>query len=137
MEGKVNLNELDTAAAGERGIELELKTPDGRALPGRMLIRGYDSPTYQNALDEQQRRRLLKASTVRQVPTVEQLKADEIELLVGLVAGWTIPFELDGKRLEYSADAARVLLERFRWIREQVDRAAAMRANFLPGSSSS
>lgn len=136
MDERVNLDALDTARGGEQGFDLELKAPNGRMLPGRMRVRGYDSATYHQLLDEQQRRRLAGLAAARS-PTVEQMKAEELELAAALVAGWTVPFDLEGKPLEYSAENAQTLLRRFWWIREQVERAAGVRANFLQGPSAS
>lgn len=136
MNERINLDALDTAKGGELGFDLELIAPDGRALPGRIKVRGYDSATYQDKLDDQQRRRLQKLAT-QKTTTVEEIEADAMELSGVLVMGWTCPFELEGKPLAYSPANAEVLLKRFRWIRQQVDRAAGNRANFLPGSSAS
>jgi len=131
---RVNLDALDTVRAGELGYELELKAPDGRALPGRIRIRGYDSETYQALLDEQQRKRLARMAMSR-TPAVEEMNAESLEAAASLVLGWTVLFDLEGKPFEYSSANAVTLFRRFPWIREQVERAAGVRANFLPGPS--
>ena len=136
MSERINLEAFDTVRGGEAGIELRIKTPDGREWPGHIRIRGFDSETYQRTLDEQQRR-LLASGVARRVPTVEDLAANELELAAALVIGWTLPIDWEGKPLDYSPANAQLLLKRFRWIREQVERAAGVRANFLPGSSTS
>lgn len=136
MSERINLDGLDTARGGELGYDLVLIGPDGRELPGHLKVRGYDSETYQQKLDEQQRRRMAKLQT-QKIPSVEELEADTLELATVLVMGWTCPFDLESKPLEYSPTNADRLLKRFRWIRQQVDRAAGNRANFLPGSSAS
>jgi hypothetical protein len=134
MTERVKLEDLDTAAGGEAGYELELRLPTGRMLPGRIKIRGYDSATYQQLLDEHQRRRLANIAMSKN-PTVEQMNAEAIETAASLVMGWTVPFDWEGKPFEYSAANAVKLMTRFYWIREQVERAAGVRANFLPGSA--
>ena len=136
MNDRINLDALDTARGAEAGFELKLKAPDGHELAGHLKVRGFDSDTYQRTLDDQQRRRLAKGAAGR-MPTVEEIEADALELSGSLVMGWSCPFDLEGKALEYSPANAQLLLRRFRWIREQVDRAAGVRANFLPGSSRS
>lgn len=136
MDDKINLDALDTAKGGEAGYELELKAPDGRTLPGRLKIRGYDSASYHQKLEDQNRLRFARGEMGKR-PTVEELEADTLELAAVLIVGWTCPFSLEGKPLEYSSQNAALLMRRFRWIREQVDRAAGARANFLPGSSTS
>jgi len=136
MDAKINLDALDTERGGEQGFDLELVGPDGAPLPGSLKIRGYDSTTYQQKLDEQQRRRLRHLAT-QKIPTVEEMDAETLEAASVLIIGWTCPFELNGQPFEYSPDNAQTLLRRFRWLRQQVDRAAGNRANFLPGSSAS
>ena len=134
---KINLDELDTTRGAEQGFELELVSPRGKALPGRLRIRGYDSSTYQEKVDEQQRARLQRTSATQKIPELAELEAETIELAAVLIMGWTCNFELGGQPLPYSPANAQTLLRRFKWIRQQVDRAAANRANFLPGPSAS
>jgi hypothetical protein len=134
---RIDLNALDTVAGAERGYPLELKTPDGRALPGHVRVRGYDSPTYTQLLDEQNQRRMHRMAMTKTTPTQQELKADEQEAEAALVAGWTVPFNLDGQPFEYTPANAQLLLKRWPWIRDAVVRAAGVRANFLPGSSAS
>ncbi len=124
-------------AGGERGYPLEVKAPNGQVLPGHLLVRGYDSPTYTQLLDDQNQRRMNRMAMTKTPPTQQELKADEQDAEAALVAGWTVPFNLEGQPFEYSAANARVMLQRFPWIREAVVRAAGVRANFLPGSSAS
>lgn len=137
MSAKVDLNALDTVAGGDAGYRLVLKAPNGVELPGHLLIRGYDSIAYQQKADEQSRAGMTRMAMTKTPPTVDQIKAESLELAGVLVMGWTVPFELDKQPLEYSAANAVKLLERFPWIREQVERAAGVRANFLPGSAPS
>lgn len=132
----VDLNELDTSLGAEQGYELELVAPNGRPLPGRIKVRGFDSATYQENLDAQQRR-VLERTAMRRQATLEDIRDEAIEHSAALVIGWTVPFNLDGEPLEYSAANAKILLKRFPWIREQVERAAGVRANFLPASAGS
>lgn len=133
MTERVNLDALNTVRAGEQGYELELKTPAGHLVPGHVRVRGYDSETWQRMLDEQQRKRLARGA-MGKTPTVEEMNADSLEAAAALVMAWTCPFNLDGKAFEYTPQNALTLLKRFPWIREQVERAAGVRANFLPGS---
>ena len=68
----------------------------------------------------------------------EAIDQEHIDLLVALTAGWHL-VALDGSALDipFSKDAATELYASpaMTWLRDQVDRFAADRANFLPASS--
>ena len=133
---EVDLDKLDTVRGGDEGYLLELRSPDETPLPGRMRVRSFDSRTYTELRDEQQRRRLRAAGGGKR-PTVEQLEQEALELTAVLIMGWDIQFKVKGEPFAYSAANALKLVQNFPWVREQVERAAAQRANFLPGSSAS
>ncbi len=138
MSERIDLSALDTRKGAQEGVELTLKHPStGAPLAGWTLrVRGYDSEAYQRTSDEQQRRRLDRIAMGKR-PTVEELNAEATELSATLIAGWPDKFDLDGKPFAYSESAAQALIVRFPWIREQVEKAAADRGNFLPGPASS
>jgi hypothetical protein len=65
--------------------------------------------------------------------TAEEIEAESIDTIAACITGWQ-QIELDGKPLEYSKGAAKTLLTRLPWLREQLDEAIADRANFLKTS---
>lgn len=131
----IDLDALDTVRGAEQGFDLELRAPNGKPLPGHLRVRGYDAETYQAKSVEQQRR-LIEKTTSGRMPTPEQLRDEELELAATLILGWTCPFQIKGEPFPYSEVNAQQLLRRYPWVREQVERAARQRANFLPGSAS-
>lgn len=137
MEEKLDLAGFDTRKGGEAGFELPLKHPGtGKPLGRTVRVRGYDSPSYQNAMLERQRQRLERLPSHK--PTPEQMDQDSLALSAALLASWADgQFTLDGRDFDYSGpDSALAMMQRFPWIREQVEEAAGERGNFLPGSAS-
>jgi hypothetical protein len=135
MSELVDLGALDTRKYGEQGRDIKLKHPGtGAELAIVLRVRGYDSDAYRRVLDAQQQRRLDRLPS--QKVTVDELRADALELHAHLIAGWS-NVSLDGQPFEYSEANAATLLRRFPWIREQVEVAAADRGKFLPMSASS
>lgn len=128
---------FDTKSQAAQGFEFQLEDVNGRPVPVWWTVYGFDSDQYQNALRAQQRRRLDRAARGRrQQLTPEDLEVDSIELLVAATGsfraspGVKMP---DGQPFpEFSKAAAKDILTRYPVIREQVDRALADRANFLP-----
>lgn len=68
--------------------------------------------------------------------TAEEIEAEAIETIAACITGWQ-HIELDGKAMEFSKGAAKTLLTRLPWLREQLDEAIADRANFLKTSPTS
>lgn len=136
MKNGFDLSQLDTKKAAEDGFTLRLLHPrTGEALPVELELLGVDSEICQRTLKEQQRKRLAQAVKSRRMAiTPEELEAEGIELLAAATRGWK-GMQLDGKPVEFSNEAARLLYMRFPWIREQVDQAISDRANFLPAFS--
>lgn len=136
MQGNpVSLDDFDTRKGAEAGFEKMLVTPSGAEI-GPFRVRGYDAPSYQNALAEQNRKFLL-AGRRRKVPSVAELDEEALELAAILIADWPDHFTLGGQPFPYSALNAVTFLKRFPWAREQIEEVARERANFLPKSSAS
>lgn len=137
MSGELeDLSQLDVRKGSEDGREIALRHPgSGGELKARVHVRGYDSDSYRLVSQTHQRRRLERLPMHR--PTPEEIRHDSLELSAALVAGWK-NLSLDGGKTEfpYSPANALTILEKFPWVREQIESAAADRANFLPGSSS-
>lgn len=129
----IDLDGFDTVKGAEEGAETTLIAPSGAELKG-FMVRGYDSPTYQRALQEQSRK-FLKQGRQRKVPSTDELEAEGLELAGLLLIGWPDHFTLGGQPFPYSHANAVVFLKRFPWAREQIEGVARERANFLPKSS--
>ena len=138
MTDRIDLSTLDSRKAAEAGTQLALKHPvTGLPLEGWALtVIGYDAARYQAMSEEHQRRRFDRLAQSKRL-TVEELRADSLELAAVLVSGWPPTFDLDGQPFPYSESNAVKLMHRFPWIREQVERFASDRGNFIKGSASS
>ncbi len=130
----MDFEKLDTKAASDEGVELQLLHPKtGAPLDAFITVLGVDSDAVRAALFEQQRRYAKKlASRSNQPRTPEEIEADRLELVAAATKGWR-GIALEGKALEFSAAAAARFYQRFPWAMEQVDRFGSDRANFLQG----
>lgn len=135
MSELIDLGAFDTRKGGEAGVEHALVTPSGVKLPGFRII-GKDSPTYQAALEEQNRKFMQLGKKRREVPSLQEMEAEGVALSAVLLRGWPDSFTLDGAPFPYSPANAETFLRRFPWAHEQVEEVARERANFLPSSSS-
>lgn len=136
-----DLSALDTVAHGEKGIPLEIKHPVTEAPLGiTFTVHGKDSERYRSVVRAQQDRRFQvlgfqRPGAPKTTPRADQIESDAIDILTECVSGWsqdgepTIVFE--GKRLPFSPENARMVLERIPCIREQVDAAIHDRALFI------
>jgi hypothetical protein len=130
----LDLSQFDTAKAAEQGADLQLRHPTTDApLPDAFIsLVGADSDKFQAQRRKQTNRRLENAARRSGVVKLsdEEVQHDQIELLVAATIGWR-GLELDGEKLAFSADNARMLYTRLPWVREQVDQFIGDRANFL------
>lgn len=147
MTKTTDLATFSTAAACEKGFDLELRHPVTREGLGVFItVAGQDSTAFRDHARRKANEALRRQFEAKRrgkdadAPTMEQIEADAIELLVAVTLGWRT--EAGGKsepvivwagdRLECTPDNARRLY-RERFIREQVDEAVGDLANFLPG----
>src|SRR5262245_28313800 len=113
-----DLSELDTTRGGEEGYELELTDPvNYQPLEQFITVIGADSDTYQEQLRELQKRSLDRMFGTRRNNRRDPGESDEeaIGLLVCATRAWR-GILLDGQELIFSADNARKLYRRFKWI---------------------
>jgi len=135
MQGNgLDLAALDTKKGAEEGFQLELRHPTTKKPLGIWIhVLGSDSDAYRAHMDEVERQISKAVIDERRTDfTHEEKQAREIEHLIAVTRGWSDNITLDGAKLSFSQDAARKLYARFRWIREQLDKAVHDRANFLP-----
>jgi hypothetical protein len=127
----VDLAQFDDAVKRQNdGIEIEIKSMDGKTPLGFSIkVAGPDSDVATKAQEE-------LADQLIEDGDISRLKAREaadqgIKYLARITLGWAPAIVLDGQKLEYSPANAEKLYRRFKFIREQVDRAAGKRAAFL------
>ena len=134
----MDLSELDSVKACNDGADLNLYHP-GTGEPLDIIIRcaGPDSDAFNRANRKMQDKRLhqsMKGGKRRM--SSEDLDEDTIELLAACTLSWNEHMVVDGERVEFSLDNARMIYRRFPWIREQVNRFVGDRSNFFRGSDS-
>lgn len=135
----MDLADLDTRSGGEAGFPVVLVHPkNGQQLGATITVRGADSPTYQAAMVDQQRRRLDALARNRRAAqqNVEQAALDALELLAAVTVGWE-GITRNGVPVPFSQPEAVKLYRDFPWIAEQVEAAIYDRGNFLPQSAKS
>jgi len=127
---------LDTRKAGEDGFPLKLRHPDtGDELDITITVKGSDSQTYQDCVNEQQQRRMERSIRRGKMgATPQEVRQEATELLAAVTAGWQGLVE-QGAPVPFSTGTATRIYTDYPWIREQVDAAIHNRANFLPRSA--
>lgn len=134
----VDLASLDLGAAAEKGFDLELLHPVTKAPLGTFIsLVGKDSATFRNHVRKTGNERLRKQAVNQrrggdvEVPTIEKIEADAIELLAVCTTGWR-GVTYRGVELPFSTVNAKVIYTDLPWIREQVDQAIGDVENFMP-----
>lgn len=152
----IDIADLDTGAASDKGAEIELRHPTSNAKLGMFIgILGKDSEVFREHLKHRANEQLRKEHSAQQggrkvdAPTAEEAEDKGIELLVLCTTGWRSEYveEVDGKKtaknepcLFYKGEmlafnvpnVMRVYKEQL-WIRRQVDDGVADLENFIPG----
>ena len=126
-----DLAKLDTAKVAEEGAELRVAHPStGEDLGITITLIGTDSKTFRD-ISKSRATASLKKKT-REID-LDQNESDAVELLAKCTKGWTGITE-NGKEVAFSYDNAVQLYTKYLWLREQIDRFMADRANFLPSA---
>lgn len=133
-----DLSSLDTAAACDNPFKLELVHPVSKEPLGcGVMVVGKDSATFKGHVRKKANERLRKQAMHSrrgkdtEIPTIEQIEAEAIDLLVACTTGFWGDLVVDNEPLAFSPDNARRLYERFGWAREQVDEAVGDVENFI------
>lgn len=128
----MDLANLDLTKAANEGAWINLTHPATfEVLPIRFKILGKDSDKCINLTDELRRKIVDDAKNNKsEEQRAEKAKEYGIELLVGCTVDWE-NVKLDNKDLEYTPENAKAIYKRFTWIKEQIDDAVSIRANFL------
>lgn len=128
----MDLNKLDLTKASNEGAWLTLKHPvSNDDLPMKIKIIGKDSDKFIK-LSEDFRRSTLEdmKNNKTSEQRIQTAKEYGDNLLVACTIEWQ-GIELDGKKLDCTADNVKLVYQRFGWIKEQVDTAIADRALFI------
>ena len=125
----LDLSSLDLVAKSDAGFRLELVHPASQdALGVFVTVAGTDSKRYADLQREVADKRLNKRGPKRNDFAFYEEEARRV--VAGCVMGWD-GVVVDGEELPYTEANALALLERFPWIREQVQTAMGDRGNYL------
>jgi hypothetical protein len=134
-----DLADLNTSAACDKAVEIELKHPATREGLGMFIsVFGRDSKVFkekETARHNADIRRAFaaeKKGRVADPKTAEEIKAEGTDLLVACTAGFR-GLIMGGKELVFSPAVATELYTSHPWIREQVDSAVVDLELFIKG----
>lgn len=127
----VDLATLDSRAGANKGAVLNVLHPvTQKPIGTRITLLGTDSDAYQAFSHEQMVNKLSKAQVKGLL--IEDFEDEGYELLATLTVGWE-DMVVDGEEVPFTQANAKKIYKRFPWLKEQVDRFIANRANFIEG----
>lgn len=122
----------DAIQKQEKGIDVPILGMDGKTPLGLTIrVAGPDSDRAQKA-QEELADELIEQENMTRLNARDAAKRG-IKYLARITIGWAPDVVLDGQELAYSPENAERVYTKFRFIREQVDRAAGNRARFIKG----
>lgn len=153
VTGMIDLADLDTSKASDKGAEIELNHPSTEAPLGIFItVLGKDSEVFRehgkNRYNEDVRREAAASRRGKSVPpyTAEELEEKAIETLVLCSLGWRTEVKGEGKspvsepclfykgeKLAFNVPNCKRVYAENLWIRRQVDDAIGDLENFMKG----
>lgn len=139
-----DLAQIDTKTLAETGVEMPVKSLDGKPLIARngdpvvISVLGSDSAKYRTLTRAQLRKRMEAMAAGKQALTeaeMDETERDVIDVLVACTVGWKGVLTTEGEPIPFSEDNVRKLYTNYPVIREQVDEFISKRANFISASS--
>lgn len=129
----LDLTALDDAVKRQdAGIGIDILGPDGKTPLGLTIIVAGPDSERALAAQEELADEMLGQESLGRAKARETMKRG-IRYLARITIGWTPAVKIGGNEIAYSVENAEMLYTRFRFIREQIDRAAADRARFMNG----
>lgn len=128
-----DLSTLDTGSQRqEDGVPVEIKHPvTGQGLGITVTVASYESERVKAVARAMGNKALLQQKrNPRKADTVEAVEERTLEIAIAAIVGWD-GVELEGKKLPFTRENARTVLERYPFIAEQIDAVAADRAAFF------
>ena len=124
-----DLSKIDVVNAANQGAEVEIMHPvSGVSLGITIRVAGTDSVTHRNAQREITNRRLRNKQ--KNTITVEAIEEEALSVLAKCTLGWS-GLEDGGKPLEFNEANARMIYEKYPFVKEQVETFMLERGNFL------
>ena len=152
LPNAIDLADLDTTAASDKGAEIELVHPTSQKGLGIFFnILGKDSQVFRDQVKDDANAAIRKEALARQrgkkidPPTAEEAEEKAINLLTLCTLGWRSETKNDkgevvdnqptitiaGEKLSFNANNCKRVYSQFVWIRRQVDEAIGDLENFI------
>lgn len=127
----VDLTEFEGAVERQNeGIDIHILGMDGKTPLGFSIrVAGPDSKVAEEAQADMADELLEEGNLTRL--QARQAAEQGIKYLTKITLGWSQPIKFDGQEHDFTPANAEKLYRRFKFIREQVDKAAGKRAAFL------
>lgn len=136
----MDLSELDTTAACDKGAEMELKHPvTDEPLGAFISILGSDSKAFQDYMErignEARRKQFIADKSRRPIAqeSIANSKAEATALLVAMTTGWRGVEYRGNPVFPFTVENATKLYNEQLWIKRQVDGWIVDLGNFMPG----
>jgi S-methylmethionine-dependent homocysteine/selenocysteine methylase len=99
--------------------------------PMTIVLHGPYSSKQKRIRDQQQNRRIKRSQRTggKLTLTAEELYEDQTKMIVACIESWNI--QMSGEKLPCNEENIRTILEKFKWIREQIEFAMEDGAAFL------
>lgn len=122
----------DSLKKQEEGVPVKIKHPaTGEELGITIYVASYDSEKVRRVAREMGNKALLeRRRNPRKADTVEAHEERTFAIAAAAIVGWE-GLESEGKPLEFNRENARMIVERFSFVAEQIDMVAGDRANFF------
>jgi hypothetical protein len=131
----VDLSRFDAlVSAQEKGLDVAIKSPDGKPVGLTIKVAGPDSQRYRSALQSIQDAQL-QAEDYAETTSAE-LEQRSLLILAKCTIDWSPNPKFDGQERPCTEAAAIDLYRRYPFIRDQVAARAGRRASFTKGSAS-
>lgn len=132
----LDLSDFDTVKASESGIKFNVLHPktkeelvyDGK--PVWISLLGPDSEKYKKENNKIINGRI-KSNRKGGTITTEVIEQDNKKLVSMVITGWSDNFGIDGEPLTFSLENAKMLLDAYPWIYDQLNDFLGDRGNFL------
>lgn len=129
----MDLNKLKPTRA-EEGAVMEVVDPNTEEVIDGMTITllGQDSSVFKNLKRRKQNAMLARMAKGKKAAMLDadSLEKDSIEEIVALTVDWK-GFELDGKKLPFNEENARMVYEGWEWLLQQAQEFVSNRSNFF------
>ncbi len=129
----MDLKEFDASLKRQQdGISVNIKHPATGEETGMIIV----VASYESEKTKEQARRIADVISKKQeqnpgyVPNFREVESNTLAIAVAAIVGWT-GIQLDGKDLEFTPSNVSLILKKYSFIADQIDKTAGDRALFF------